>query len=309
MTDPLAQQAAARWGAHVVRLLSHRENAVYEIRLADGTRAALRLHRPGYQDFAAIRSELWWCAALAAEGVAVPAALPHLGGDLLAELPGGRAASVIEWVSGVPLGAGGQPLPYQPAQNLRLHHAFGALIAQFHSATDRLTLPDNFTRPRWDIAGLVGEAPLWGRFWDHPEATPRQRARLTEARDFLHGRMTIHLAAGAKIAPIHADLLRENIFVDGDRLSLIDFDDSGWGFRLFDLGTALAQNLDEAAYPDIRDALMEGYGTTDRAMVEAFTLMRCCASVGWAMTRLAPGDPVHPRHLARAMDCAARVIG
>ena len=29
-------------------------------------RAALRLHRQGYQDAAAIRSELWWCAALAA---------------------------------------------------------------------------------------------------------------------------------------------------------------------------------------------------------------------------------------------------
>ncbi|MBL4927032.1 phosphotransferase enzyme family protein [Fuscibacter oryzae] len=309
MTDTLAQQAATHWGAEVVRLLSHRENAVYEIRLPGGARAALRLHRPGYQDFAAIRSELWWCAALAGEGVAVPAALPHQGGDLLAELPGGRAASVIEWVAGIPLGAGGTLLPYPPAQTLRLHHAFGALVAQFHAATDRLTLPADFTRPRWDIAGLVGEAPLWGRFWDHPEATPTQTARLAEARDFLHDRMAAHLAAGAKIAPIHADLLRENIFVDGDRLSLIDFDDSGWGFRLFDLGTALAQNLDEPAYADIRDALMQGYGTADRAMVETFTLMRCCASVGWAMTRLGPGDPVHPRHLARALDCAARVIG
>ena len=309
MTETLAQEAAAHWGADVVRLLSHRENAVHEIRLPGGTRAALRLHRPGYQGHAAIRSELWWCAALAAEGVAVPGALPDRDGKPLTELPGGQAASVISWVDGAPLGAGGVALPYPPAQTLRLHHAFGALVAQFHAATDRLALPADFTRPRWDIPGLVGEAPLWGRFWDHPEATPAQRARLIEARAFLRDRMSAHLAGGAKIAPIHADLLRENIFVAGDRLSLIDFDDSGWGFPLYDLGTALVQNLSEPAYADIRDALMEGYGTTDRAMVETFTLMRCCASVGWAMTRLGPGDAVHPAHLARAMDCAARVMG
>ena len=309
MTHDLAQQAAAHWGARVVSLLSHRENAVYEIKLADGARAALRLHRPGYQDHAAIRSELWWCAALADKGVAVPAALPDQAGNWLAELPGGRVASVIEWVSGVPLGAGGQPLPYPPTQSLHLHRAFGTLIAQFHAATDSLTLPADFTRPRWDIDGLVGDAPLWGRFWDHPEATPAQTARMIHVREFLRDRMTTHLATGASMAPIHADLLRENLFVDGDKVSLIDFDDSGWGFRLYDLGTALAQNLEEPAYPDIRDALMEGYGTTDRAMVETFTLMRCCASVGWAMTRLGPGDPVHPRHLARAMACADRMIG
>ena len=50
-----AAEAAARlWGAQVVRLISHRENAVYEITLPDGQRAALRLHRPGYQDVAGI---------------------------------------------------------------------------------------------------------------------------------------------------------------------------------------------------------------------------------------------------------------
>lgn len=310
MIGALADEAAAFWDARVVRLLSHRENAVFEIALPGNRRAALRLHRPGYQDLAAIRSELWWCAALAAEGVAVPAALPARDGALLAVLEGGRAASVIDWVAGRPLGAGGQPLPYPPARTLALHHAFGRLVAAFHAATDRLQLPAGFTRPMWDIAGLVGEAPLWGRFWDHPEATPHQRAVLTEARACLQARLTAHAGAGAAIAPIHADLLRENIFVAADdRLTLIDFDDSGFGFRLYDLGTALAQNLAEPAFADIRDALMDGYGTPDRAMVETFTLMRCCASVGWAMTRLGPGDPVHPAHLARAVDCAARVMG
>ena len=306
MIEILAQEAAQHWGGQSPRLIRNRENAVFEITLPTGP-AALRLHRTGYQSDAAIWSELWWCAALAAEGVAVPAALPNLQGDLLVTLSNGRKASVISWVKGEALGIAGEPFDLPLSVLLDRHRALGRLVAEFHAATARLTLPEAFTRPRWDIPGLVGETPFWGRFWEHPEATPDQRATLIRARGFLRERLTDH-ALTAPIVPIHADVLRENVLVNDHALSLIDFDDSGWGFALYDLGTVLSQNLYEPAYPQIRDALMEGYGTSDRAMVEIFTLARTCASVGWTMPRLAPGDPVHPRHLARACMWAEKMF-
>jgi hypothetical protein len=75
-----AAEAAAHWGgAHSLRLIRDRENAVFEAALPTG-RAALRLHRVGYQSEAAIRSELWWCAALADAGVPVPRPLPAQDG-------------------------------------------------------------------------------------------------------------------------------------------------------------------------------------------------------------------------------------
>ncbi|WP_309664071.1 phosphotransferase [Tabrizicola sp.] len=307
MTRALAAEAAAHWGGTLTRLLRDRENVVYEIALPQG-RAALRLHRTGYQDPAAIRSELWWCDALARAGVPVPAALPARDGSLLVTLSNGRHASVIAWMDGDALGEAGQPFARPAPEVLRLHHALGQLLAQLHRATDALTLPEDFTRPRWDIDGLVGENPFWGRFWDHAAATPDQSATLRRARDALRDRLADH-SASADIGLIHADVLRENILVNGHSLSLIDFDDSGFGFRLYDLGTVLSQNLYEPAYPQIRDALMAGYGTTDTAMVETFTLARTCASVGWTMPRLGPGDPVHKSHIARAVMCANRVIG
>lgn len=306
MIHTLAAEAAAHWGGTPSRLLRHRENAVFEMALPGGTRAALRLHRQGYQDPAAIRSELWWCAALAAAGVAVPAALPCQTGALLVTLAGGRHASAIAWVEGAPLGEAGQPFTRPWPVVLDQHHALGRLVRQMHDATDAMTLPAGFTRPRWDAAGLVGDAPFWGRFWDHPGADPDQRALLLRARDFLRERLVTH---AAPLGPIHADLLRENILVQDNALSLIDFDDSGIGYRLYDLGTAMSQNLYERDPTALRDALMAGYGTTDAAMVDAFTLARCCASVGWVMPRLAADDPVHRSHLARFTLCANRVMG
>lgn len=298
MIETLAQEAAQHWGGHSPRLIRNRENAVFEIALPGG-RAALRLHRMGYQSDMSIWSELWWCAALAAKGVAVPAALPSMAGDLLVTLSNGRKASVIDWVDGEPLGIAGEPFSQPLADVLDRHHALGRLIADVHAATARLTLPDSFTRPRWDIPGLVGDTAFWGRFWDHAGASPVQRATLLRARDFLRDRLEAH-AATAPIVPVHADVLRENILVNDRSLSLIDFDDSGWGFALYDLGTVLSQNLYEPDYPQIRESLMAGYGTKDRQMVEVFTLARTCASVGWTMPRLAPDDPIHRSHLARA---------
>ena len=302
MTATLSAEAAAQWGGTLTRLLRDRENVVYEMAVPQG-RAALRLHRQGYQTAAAIRAELWWCDALARAGLPVPAALPSRDGTLLVTLSNGRHASAIYWLEGEALGEAGVPFARPLRQTLDLHQSLGALLARLHKATDVLVLPEGFTRPRWDLDGLVGEAPFWGRFWDHPLADADQRATLTRARDALRERL-----AGDQ-GLIHADVLRENVLVDEGKLSLIDFDDSGFGFRLYDLGTVLSQNLYEPAYPEIRDALMDGYGTDDRAMVEAFTLARTCASVGWTMPRLGPDDPIHRSHLARAVMCAGQVLG
>lgn len=303
----LATEAAAHWNGAPLRLIRNRENAVFEMEIPNG-RAALRLHREGYQDDAAIRSELWWCTALAAQGVEVPAALPSHNGASLVTLSTGRKASAITWVAGAALGEAGRPFD-TPLQDLvDRHQSLGQLLARFHGTTDRLALPPEFTRPRWDIPGLVGDTPFWGRFWDHPVATPDQRAVLVSARAFLHDQLSDHLGKGGDFGPIHADVLRENVLVNDRSLSLIDFDDSGFGFRLYDLGTALFQSLFEPAYPDIRDALMAGYGTDNRQMVEVFILARTCASVGWTMPHLGLSDPVNARQIARACRWADRVM-
>ena len=297
MINALAQEAAAHWQANPLRLIRNRENAVFEIALPGGIRAALRLHRQGYQPNSAIRSELWWCAALAEQGVNVPAALPSLQGDLLVTLSNGRAASVIEWIDGEPLGEAGVPYTTPLPLLLDRHRALGRLVRTLHDTTARLALPPDFQRPRWDCDGLTGETPFWGRFWEHPCATPNQQSTLLRARLAL--REVMQSLPEPQL--IHADVLRENVLVNDQSLYLIDFDDSGWGFPLYDLGTVLSQNLYEPAYPQIRDALMQGYGTRDTRMVELMTLARTCASVGWTMPRLAPEDPVNLRHIARAV--------
>jgi Ser/Thr protein kinase RdoA (MazF antagonist) len=102
--------------------------------------------------------------------------------------------------------------------------------------------------------------------------------------------------------------LRENVLVEAGMLSLIDFDDVGFGDPLYDLGTVLSQCLYEPNYPEIRDALIEGYASSrsvDPQFVDLCTLTRCLASVGWTMRSLAHDSPIMRNHIARASHCAA----
>lgn len=299
-----AEEAAQHWNGRPVRLVGQRENAVYEMATPQG-RAALRLHRRGYQGAAAIAAEQWWMQALAAAGLPVPEPLATPGGGMLVTLSTGQMASAVRWLDGEHLGENGKPFNAPLPVVLARHRALGALVAQVHAVTDGLAMPADWARPVRDGDGLVGEAPVWGRFWDHPAASAEDRAVLLRARDALRER----LPGFGPVAPIHADVLRENVLVSGDRLSLIDFDDCGTGYRLFDLGTVMVQNLYEPARDAIRDALIEGYGTADAAGVELMALARCCASVGWTVPRLPEGDPIHRRHIARAVMWAGRVVG
>lgn len=306
MTDAVV--AAAAWGGRPVRLIRARENHVWEMALPGGARAALRLHRPGYQSRSAIEAELAWCTALAGRGLPVARPMPA-GGALTVELPGGALASAVAWVEGEAMGEAGVPLAGALAEQTAHHRALGRLLAAVHAATDTLDMPA-FARPAWDSAGLVGEAPLWGRFWDHPGASPADRSVLRAARAWLAEGLA---RAGEDFGPIHADVLRENVLVrPGGGLTLIDFDDSGTGWRAYDLGSVMSQNQAEPGREALRAALIEGYGTTravDPALVDLMTLARCCASVGWTMPRLAPDDPIHHSHIARAVTLARRLMG
>ena len=105
----------------------------------------------------------------------------------------------------------------------------------------------------------------------------------------------------------YADVLRENVLQNDDGLWLIDFDDGGWGYRPYDLGTALVQHWDSPAYQDLTVALAEGYGRPDlTGDLSFFVMLRGLASAGWIMSRAAPTDPRQRAYAERAMALVRR---
>ena len=90
---------------------------------------------------------------------------------------------------------------------------------------------------------------------------------------------------------IHADFLMENLLIDGDRVRLIDFDDAGFGWHLFEIATSLYFILGEPFFEQARDALIKGYRRHRQLpdeyleLLPLFFLARGFTYVGWVHTR------------------------
>lgn len=280
------ERALAHWGLDHAswHLVAARENRVFRV---DGNARtfALRLHRSGYRSDAELRSELQWMNALEQGGLQVPAPIASRTGEVL-HVVDGVQVDLLTWLSGTPVGKTGAPM--QVADRTGLFFRIGREMARLHEISDAWTPSADFTRCAWDRAGLLGKAPVWGRFWDNSSLTSDDRTlfmRLRSVADDDLARVEDRLDYGL----IHADMVRENVLVDGDRLQLIDFDDGGFGFRQFDLATTLLKNLHEQDYSELKAALIEGYQSIrgiDLSKLDLFMVLRSATYMGWIITRM-----------------------
>ena len=89
---------------------------------------------------------------------------------------------------------------------------------------------------------------------------------------------------------IHADAVRDNVLVqDNYKVNLIDFDDSGFGFRLFDVATTLLHYIKDKNFLIIKKNVLKGYLSVrflDFNFLNIFILIRSFTYVGWNISRI-----------------------
>lgn len=294
----LARHALAHWGVRDAEpeLLKYRENAVFRVRLADGRPAALRIHRLGYHTDAALRSELQWMGFLQSAGVATPSPVPTQAGDLFVQVSIGastpRQVDCLSWLEGRAVGARGVPLGYSPQRARDVFTAIGRTIARMHNAAASWAPPPGFARHAWDFDGFFGPNPTWGRFETCPFLDDANRDLVHRAHKKAVEALSRHERSARNFGLIHADLVRENVLLDGETIEIIDFDDCGHGWHVYDLAVALYQNREEAIYPLIEASLLDGYRQEreltreDVAALPLFSALRAFAFLGWVQSRV-----------------------
>ena len=241
------------------------ENVTFRVTNADdGAPYVLRLHRPGYHTLAGLNSERIWTGALAEAGIATQA--PVLTHDAryfhqvdIANTGEQRYAGMTEWVEGTVISDYlGEDASLE--ERKRCFHQIGALAATIHNQSSSWTPPAGFERPSYDCDGLLGEAPLWGRFWEHPGfGSGRYRAAATHPQPDPGAYSRISRPTSTNFGMIHADLDPANVLVQDGRVTLIDFDDAGYGWHLYELAAAAFAEIEKPGFPDICQALVAGY--------------------------------------------------
>ncbi len=294
----LARRAVALWDLEVESLepIKVRENAVYGVRSRDGRRAVLRIHRHGYHSNEALRSEFEWMEALRHAGISVPRPLPSRAGRSFEELetantPAARQVDVLEWLDGVHLGSIEQGISAEAGSVEAAYRAIGEVAARIHNQAAAWPRPSGFVRHAWDLGGLVGGRPFWGPFWQLQSLSASQRTLMETVRARLQRDLEEFGSGPDRFGLIHADLVPENVLMNGSRLSVIDFDDAGFGWHLFEIATTLYFIRQERYYARALDAVVAGY-RAHRALPDshlerlpAFLAARGTTYLGWVDSR------------------------
>ena len=265
----LAETALPEYGLDGAKLtFQHYEgNAIFRVDLPDApveqdddvfvpNRYNLRLL--SMNDPEATAGELIWLAALQNEaGLPVPAPVPTLDGKLLTTrktpgVPGGKVVSLMRWVDGKQL----------TQKSLRPHHAraWGRLVAKLHQFAAGWTPPQGYIRFHWDWDGILGNGVLDEPVDELIVAMPDKYREPFEIISAETRSAMDELSKGPEVYGIvHIDMYLENVLFKSGKPRIIDFEDSGFGYYLYDLGIIFSQWMwnDEMAW--FRPVFLEGY--------------------------------------------------
>jgi Ser/Thr protein kinase RdoA (MazF antagonist) len=302
MLDALAERAIAHYGLPAdvrLNLINLSENATYKVEVPDGRRWALRVHREGYHSRTAIASELSWLMDLRDTGVVVtPRPVKGLDGEIIQSvthpaLPGARNVVLFDWETG-----------HEPAIDQDLSKPFGVLgevTARMHLHARKWQRPPWFQRFTWDFETSLGEAsPHWGR-WRDGIGVDAERAKLFgRTVDMIGNRLAAYGKGPDRFGLIHCDLRLANLLIDRNEVKVIDFDDSGFGWYMYDAATPVSFYEHEPQVPELIEAWKAGYRRivdlpkVDENEIPTFVMLRRLLLVAWIGSH-------HETELAKSM--------
>jgi len=212
--------------------INYEYNATLKVETTDGQLFALRINTNSPRTPENLRAEIAFVRFLAEDGrVKVPHPIKNYEGNfytsILHEVSGRMFHCVLySWILG-------EELEDEPTDEQL--SALGIAMATMHVAAQGFELPEGSSLPTFDD-------PLW---WTEDFLLSEKSVLDAEAKDLISRALSAIKSGVAKFYAsetpilIHADMHGGNVFWYEDSLSVIDFDDCGFGFPLQDLATAL----------------------------------------------------------------------
>ena len=284
----LANEALGLWDLPTgskARLINVSENETFLVEAPDGFKSILRIHREDYHTETAIACEHAWSRSLNEEGgVKTPDILPGRNGSTIQSatstaLGQKRYLAMFEFVEGS-----------EPDQQDDLTGGFeelGEIAAKTHLHSIDWERPEPFERLVWDLDTVFGKEATWGNWRDGPNIGRRTRQVLEQVEATVIERLTQYGRGTDRFGLIHADMRLANLLITKGETRLIDFDDCGLGWLMYDFAAGISFMEDDPRIPELKQAWVRGYRSVrplseeDEAEITTFVMMRRLALLAW----------------------------
>lgn len=267
-------------------LLNLSENATYRVEdPASGRRWALRVHRDGYHSDRAVASELAWLMDLRARNVVTtPVPVPGRDGELIQKVAHPamrrpRNVVLFHWETGVEPGVG---------EDLRKpFEVLGEVTARMHRHVRSWQRPAWFERLTWDFDTSLGDRPHWGSWRDGMAVDGAKRDLFGRTVELIGARLAAYGKGADRFGLIHCDLRLANLLVDGERVKVIDFDDCGFSWFMYDAATPVSFFEHAPEVPELIRCWLDGYRRVidlpqaDEDEIPTFVMLRRLLLVAW----------------------------
>lgn len=264
-------------------ILKFSENITVIIKEEQG-KFILRLNRPNYHSKKEIESEMLFMKDIE-EGtdILLPKALKFKNGEFVSDIEifgNVLTCCCFSFVEGETIKSNSLFLN----ENLE---KIGETAAKLH----KLSQKKKFTYPRfaWDFDAMLGDVHRWGRWQDMKEISETRREILQAAEEFIKKFLDDYGKGSECYGLIHSDLHTSNFIANDREFVLIDFDDCGYGWYMYDIAAALSLYSDELEKK--RDAVLRGYlkhreiTQKDFAALNVLIAARRMTRLGWLNSR------------------------
>ena len=293
----VAERVLTEWGIKnaEIRLLQHWENIVYKV----NQKYILRLHRQNFHTIEELNSEMIWLISLRKDGIKVPIPVMSQNNTYIVT-DGTIHASLYKRIDGGNLSYLTH-LEITP-ENLHYFEKMGMSLAQLHTQASTWNVPANFKRQSYDAETITGDNSKLGSFWDLPELKPRERSLLEETRQVVRTTLNQLQKTTETYSLIHGDLNPGNVIYTKElqgcppgyvfncnrNLSLIDFDDSGFGWHQYDFATLVYHHSGDDNFQELVEATLKGYRryrAIELDLLPLFIVVKSLVNLSWSNQR------------------------
>jgi len=259
----LAKLAISNYPINVksIQFIQHGENTTFKVSAKNGKKYLLRIHRYNYHTKAGQLEELAWLKLLNKNGFLVPNPILSKKNQSIIQvfhpdIDYPRFCTVLDWIDGHFL-----------KKKIKPNQAFeiGQLIADFQNKAPK---GGSKHRNYWTANGLLGRKSTFGSIEHIETITAKQQQKLSYARKIIFRKLSIYEKKFPnRMSLIHADLHTGNLILNkkDNRIGAIDFDDSGFGFHVYDLVIpyisfqGIFKNKNKKVLQQYKKYLLDGY--------------------------------------------------